>query len=186
MSLSPQPAASVVAVCTSPEHRFSKQAVDQIELVAGEGVVGDAHAGVKVKHRSRVRKNPDQPNLRQIHLIHSELLDLLRGQGFDVWPGTLGENITTQGLDLLSLPAATRLYIGSQAIIEVTGLRNPCHQLDDYQTGLMSAVLDRDSEGNLIRKSGVMGIVLSSGLVSANDKIRVEYPAPPHEALKPV
>jgi MOSC domain-containing protein YiiM len=150
------------------------------------GVEGDAHLGEKVQHRSRVAKDPNQPNLRQVHLIHAELHDELRERGFDVSPGQMGENITTRGINLLGLPAGTRLHIGKTTIVEVTGLRNPCSQLDDFQAGLLKAVLDRDEQGNLIRKAGVMGIVLTDGVVYVNDDIRMELPPETHETLKPV
>jgi MOSC domain-containing protein YiiM len=152
----------------------------------GLGVEGDAHLGETVKHRSRVAADPTQPNLRQVHLIHAELHDELRSAGFDVQAGQMGENITTRDIDLLGLPRGTRLHIGASAVVEVTGLRNPCRQLDQLQPGLMAAVLDHDEQGNLIRKSGVMGIVLAGGAVQAGDSIRVETPPPPHQPLAPV
>ena len=176
----------VIAVSQSPTHSFSKSNQGSINLLAGLGVQGDTHMGEKVQHRSRVAKDPNQPNLRQVHLIHAELHEELRERGFDVFAGQMGENITTRGIDLLGLPTGTRLYVGNSAVVEVTGLRNPCYQLDDFQEGLMKAVLDKDERGNLIRKAGVMGIVLTGGEVSVNDVIRVELPPEPHEALKPV
>jgi MOSC domain-containing protein YiiM len=175
----------VTAVSLSPTHSFSKANQPVIRLIEGLGVEGDAHQGPTVKHRSRVKADPTQPNLRQVHLIHAELLDELRDRGFDVAPGQLGENITTRGLDLLALPTGTRLHLGS-ALIEITGLRNPCAQLDGFAPGLTAAVLDRDAEGNLIRKAGVMAIVLVDGEVRPGDPIRVELPSGPHVALKPV
>jgi len=165
---------------------MSKQPQPYIRLLAGWGVEGDAHAGTTVKHRSRVAKDPTQPNLRQIHLIHSELHDALRDAGFDVASGQMGENITTRGVDLLALPRGTRLHIGSEAVVEITGLRNPCLQLEGIQTGLMQAVLDRDVAGNLIRKAGVMGIVVVSGEVRAGDFIQVELPEGEQRPLEPV
>ena len=177
---------TVIAISKSPRHSFSKPNQKSIRLVTGLGVEGDAHLGEKVQHRSRVAKDPTQPNLRQVHLIHAELHDELRERGFDVSAGQMGENITTRGINLLGLPAGTRLHIGKTAIVEVTGLRNPCYQLDDFQAGLMKAVLDRDEQGNLIRKAGVMGIVLTDGEVYVNDDIRVELPRETHETLKPV
>ena len=176
----------VMAVCCEAEHRFSKSKRSIIRLVAGLGVEGDAHLGKTVKHRSRVARDPGQPNLRQIHLIHSELHDALRQAGFAVGAGDMGENVTTRGIDLLSLPAGTRLHIGPTAVVEVTGLRNPCHQLDRFQKGLMEAVLDRDENGALIRKAGVMGIVIEGGEVSPDDMIRVAFPVEPHRPLEPV
>lgn len=155
-------------------------------LIAGTGVEGDAHMGITVKHRSRVAQNPAQPNLRQVHLIHSELLLELEAQGFHVLPGQLGENITTQGIDLLGLPCGAKLHIGERAVLELTGLRNPCAQLDAFQDGLKAAVLDCDSQGNLIRKAGVMSIVLLGGIVRPGDTIRVELPAEPHQKLERV
>jgi MOSC domain-containing protein YiiM len=176
----------VIALSLSQSHSFSKPNQQSIKLLTGLGVEGDTHLGEKVQHRSRVAKDPNQPNLRQVHLIHAELHDELRANGFDVSPGQMGENITTRGIDLLGLPTGTKLHLGRTAVVEVTGLRNPCHQLDDFQSGLMKAVLDKDEEGNLIRKAGIMGIVLMDGEVRVNDVIRVELPAEPHEPLKPV
>lgn len=166
-------------------HRFSKLLADEITLVEGFGVDGDAHAGVTVQHRSRVAADPTQPNLRQVHLLHSELLDELRVQGFDVAPGQLGENIMTRGIDLLALPRSTRLTFGTGtgAVVEMTGLRNPCQQINAFQPRLRQAVLDRDAEGNLRRRAGIMGIVLRGGVVRSGDPIDVELPAQPHHTL---
>ena len=176
----------VESVNASPRHTLRKPGHLSIRLIEGLGVEGDAHAGATVKHRSRVRRDPTQPNLRQVHLIHGELHDELREQGFDVAPGRMGENVTTRGLDLLALPAGARLRLGQDAVVEVTGLRNPCRQLEQVGTGLMSAVLDRDDEGRLVRKAGVMGIVVRGGEVRPGDHIRVELPATPHRRLEPV
>ncbi|MEM6625775.1 MAG: MOSC domain-containing protein [Pseudomonadota bacterium] len=173
----------VAAVARSADHSFSKPVCADIVLLEGLGVEGDAHAGVTVRHRSRVAVDPTQPNLRQVHLIHEELHHDLRAGGFDVSPGVMGENITTRGVDLLALPRGARLVLGSDAIVEITGLRNPCRQLDEYQSGLLSAVLDRTPSGELVRKAGVMGIVLASGRVGAGDQIRVDYPPKPHIKL---
>ena len=150
------------------------------------GVEGDAHQGTTVKHRSRVRLNPDAPNLRQVHLIHAELHDELREAGFVVAPGQMGENVTTRGVNLLGLAAGTRLHLGTSAVVEVTGLRNPCAQLDKIHKGLMAATLGRDEHGNLVRKAGIMGVVLAEGEVRPGDPIRVEPPPPPHQPLAPV
>ena len=176
----------VEAVCSSDRHGFSKPVRGTIVMVAGLGVADDAHAGVHVKHRSRVAKDPSQQNLRQVHLIHGELHDELVAQGFQVGPGVMGENITTRGVDLLGLPRGTRLRLGPSAVVEVTGLRNPCKQLNDFQDGLMYAVLDRGPDGELIRKCGIMGIVEAGGEVRAGDAIEVRLPAAPHQALGPV
>ena len=178
--------AHVVAVSLSAEHTFSKQNQAQITLLAGLGVKGDAHCGATVKHRSRVAQNPAQPNLRQVHLLHAELFDELHLAGFDICAGQIGENITTRGIDLLSLPTGASLHIGGTAIVVVTGLRNPCAQLDALQPGLTKAVLGRDSEGNLIRKSGVMGIIPFGGDVRPGDPISVTLPPPPHKPLERV
>jgi MOSC domain-containing protein YiiM len=159
---------------------------ERITLLAGLGVEGDAHAGVTVKHRSRVAADPSRPNLRQVHLIHAELHDALASAGFTVAPGQMGENVTTRGLDLLALPTGTRLHLGESAVVEVTGLRNPCTQLDGIQPGLMAATLDRDAEGGLVRKAGVMAIVLTGGDVRPGDTIRIELPPEPHRPLAPV
>lgn len=173
----------VTSVSKSIAHTFSKTVVDSIRLIAGEGVEGDAHQGVTVKHRSRVKVDPTQLNLRQVHLIHDELIQELQEKGFDVHPATMGENITTAGVDLLALPTDTILAIGAGVQLKVTGLRNPCAQLDNYQKGLMAAVLDRDEQGNLIRKAGIMSVVLKGGVVHAGDPIDVMLPAQPHRPL---
>jgi hypothetical protein len=178
--------AVVTAVSRSERHTFSKPIQERITLVAGLGIDGDAHEGALVKHRSRVRRDASQPNLRQVHLIHAELHDELKAAGFVVAAGQMGENVTTRGVDLLALPTATRLLLGAEAVVEVTGLRNPCTQLDDFQPGLMRAVLGRDEHGAVVRKAGVMGIVLAGGVVRPGDAIRVELPSPPHRALEPV
>jgi MOSC domain-containing protein YiiM len=176
----------VVAVSLRAGHHFSKTPSLAIRLLRGLGVAGDGHMGETVKHRSRVRKDPTQPNLRQVHLMHTELFDELRARGFAVAPGDLGENVTTKGIDLLALPGGTRLHLGATAIVEITGLRNPCIQLDTFQKGLMAATLDKDADGNLIRKAGVMSIVIAEGDVRAGDAIGVEMPAAPHRPLQPV
>ncbi|HYH81751.1 MAG TPA: MOSC domain-containing protein [Longimicrobium sp.] len=176
----------VTAVSRSPGHTFSKPNRERIRLLAGLGVEGDAHLGATVKHRSRVARDPSQPNLRQVHLIHAELHDELRAGGFTVLPGEMGENVTTRGIALLALPTSTRLHLGDAAVLEVTGLRNPCAQLDRFQPGLMAAVLDRDEHGGLVRKAGVMGIVATGGEVRPGDAVRVELPPRPHRVLEPV
>ena len=176
----------VLAVAADSRHNFAKPVREVITLVPGIGVAGDAHSGATVQHRSRLKRTPGAPNLRQVHLIHAELFDELAEAGFAIVPGQLGENVTTRGLDLLALPTGTRLRLGVDAIVEVTGLRNPCAQLEGISRGLMSAVLDRDEQGGLVRKAGVMGIVLAGGEVQAGDAIQVEMPAAPHRALEPV
>jgi MOSC domain-containing protein YiiM len=176
----------VTAVSLSPQHHFSKPVQPSIRLLAGLGVEGDAHLGVTVKHRSRVAKDPTQPNLRQVHLIHEELFDELKAGGFQVAAGSIGENVTTRGIDLLGLPRGARLHLGPAAVVEVTGLRDPCRQLNTYRPGLMAAVLDRDADGNLVRKAGVMAIVLAGGEIRAGDTIRVELPPAPLQHLERV
>lgn len=176
----------VAAVSRSPSHTMSKPNDGSIRLVAGLGVEGDAHQGLTVKHRSRVKKDPTVPNLRQVHLIHAELLDELRGRGFELVPGEMGENVTTRGVDLLDLPVETRLRLGPDAIIEVTGLRNPCHQLNGLRPGLMAATLDRDEHGNLVRKAGIMAVVVAGGDLRPGNSIAVELPPRPHRKLEAV
>jgi MOSC domain-containing protein YiiM len=176
----------VAAVSRSATHTLTKDNQGAIHLLEGLGVEDDAHAGVTVKHRSRVARDPHQPNLRQVHLIHTELHDELRGRGFLLSAGQMGENITTEGIDLLALPTGTRLRLGDAAVVEITGLRNPCAQLDQIQPGLMAAVLDRDAQGNLIRKAGIMAVVVADGLVRPGDAIAIEMPPPPHHPLEPV
>lgn len=177
--------ALVVSVSLSPAHGFSKMTVDTIRLIAGRGVEGDAHCGLTVKHRSRVAVDPSQPNLRQVHLLPEELVIELAARGFRIGPGDIGENILTRGLDLVGLPAGARLTIG-EAVIEVTGLRNPCIQLDRFQAGLTLAVLGRDADGGLVRKAGVMAIVLEGGRVRPGDALAVALPEGPHRPLQPV
>jgi MOSC domain-containing protein YiiM len=176
----------VTTVSCNPEHTFSKPNQASIRLLAGQGVEGDAHLGETVKHRSRVKRDPNQPNRRQVHLIHEELFDELRSAGFVVAAGQLGENVTTRGVDLLALPTGTRLHLGTSAIVEVTGLRNPCSQIDDFQAGLLKAVLSHDEQDNLIRKAGIMSIVLVGGEVRPGDGITVELPPAPHRPLEVV
>jgi MOSC domain-containing protein YiiM len=172
----------VVAVHVSPTHTFSKRAADGITLLDGLGVEGDAHCGVTVKHRSRVAVDPSQPNLRQVHLIHAELFDDLRAAGFTVRPGDLGENITTRDIDLLALPVGARLLIGS-AVVAITGLRNPCEQINGFERGLLKQVIRTDAQGAVERLAGVMGTVARGGVVAPGDAIRVELPPLPHFAL---
>ncbi len=178
--------ATVVAVCASPLHAFSKARQPQIQLVAGSGVDGDAHAGATVKHRSRVARDPTQPNLRQVHLLHVEMLAILARLGHDVSPGDIGENITTSGIDLLALPQGTILRFGSGGAVRITGLRNPCGQLDAFQPGLRAALLGRTDAGGLVRKAGVMAVVHADGAVRESDAITLELPPMPHAVLLPV
>jgi MOSC domain-containing protein YiiM len=173
----------VTAVGRDAAHNFSKPTVARIRLVAGHGVEGDAHAGRTVQHRSRVARDPGQPNLRQVHLIHAELHEELRRAGFQVAAGDLGENVTTRGVDLLGLPVGTRLRLGDTAVVEVTGLRNPCAQIDRFRKGLLAAVLGRDANGGPVRRAGVMGVVVVGGDVRPGDPVDVELPPPPHRAL---
>ncbi|TCR96335.1 MOSC domain-containing protein [Rhizobium sp. BK418] len=176
----------VIAVAADSRHRFSKTRVEAIRVIAGLGVEGDAHLGKTVQHLSRVRTDPTQPNLRQVHLIHAELFEELASKGFRVWPADLGENVTTSGVDLLALPRGTILKLGPDVELEVTGLRNPCAQIDRFQPGLLKAVLDRGPNGALIRKAGIMTIVLKGGIVKAGDVIEQRLPAPPFLPLERV
>lgn len=164
-------------------YAFTKPNRDSITLLAGLGVEGDVHAGVTVKHRSRVAQDPTQPNLRQVHLIHQELFAELRDAGFEVAPGDLGENITTAGIDLLALPAGTLLHLGAEAVVEVTGLRNPCLQIDNFQVGLLKQVVGRDETGAVVRKAGIMGVVVVGGVVRPGDPVKADLPAEPHRPL---
>jgi len=175
--------ARVVAVHRSGSHEFSKPSVDAIELVAGLGVEGDAHAGAQVKHRSRVAADPTQPNLRQVHLMHSEVFEYVGTKGFAVSPGDLGENITTEGLDLLALPTGTTLAIGPSALITLTGLRNPCGQINGFSEGLLSELVYNDGSGVTVRLGGVMSVVIQGGPIRAGDMIAVGLPPEPHHAL---
>lgn len=175
-----------MSVSLSNKHTFSKHMCNQIQLVEGFGVEGDAHFGQTVKHRSRVAKDPNQPNLRQVHLLPTELFDELKAKGFEVSAGDLGENIVTQNLDLINLPKNTILEIGDQAQIKITGLRNPCKQIEHFQKGLLAANLEKRADGSLIRKTGVMAVVIASGSVALSDAIRVILPDTPHQPLEVV
>lgn len=177
---------TILAVSRSAGHTFSKPNEAKIRLIAGLGVEGDAHLGATVKHRSRVSRDPTSPNLRQVHLIHAELHDELAAKGFAIAPGAMGENVTTRGIDLLGLPSGTRLRLGAEAVIEVTGLRNPCGQLNGLAPGLMEATLDRAADGALIRKAGVMAIVIAGGEIRPGDPIVAMFPAEPFQPLVPV
>jgi MOSC domain-containing protein YiiM len=177
----------VIGVACDSEHRFGKPSRDAIRLVAGLGVEGDAHSGVKVQHLSRVARAPETPNLRQVHLIHAELLDELAAKGFTAEPGAMGENVTTRGIDLLGLSRGTRLRLGHDAVIEITGLRNPCWQIDtNIAPGAMAATLERAPDGSLVRKAGVMAVVLSGGEVRPGDAIVITRQPEEHVALEPV
>ncbi|MFC8869402.1 MOSC domain-containing protein [Streptomyces sp. NPDC057148] len=173
----------VTAVSSNGEYSFTKPNRDSVRLLAGLGVEGDVHAGVTVKHRSRVAQDPTQPNLRQVHLIHEELFDEVGDEGFKVAAGELGENITTRGIDLLGLPVGTLLRVGDSAVLEVTGLRNPCLQIDNFQDGLLKQVVSRDEAGNIVRKAGIMSIVKESGVVRSGDDVAIELPSGPHRPL---
>jgi MOSC domain-containing protein YiiM len=175
---------SVAAVSSNSVYSFTKPTREGITLVAGLGVEGDVHAGVTVQHRSRVRRDPSQPNLRQVHLMHEELFDEVREAGFQVAAGELGENITTRGVDLLGLPRGTRLRLGDEAVVEVTGLRNPCAQIDGFQKGLLKQVVGRDDDGSLRFKAGIMSVVLVGGVVRPGDTLEVELPDGPHLPLE--
>jgi MOSC domain-containing protein YiiM len=177
---------SVVAVSASGGYTFTKPNRDGIRLIAGLGVEGDVHSGVTVKHRSRVAQDPTRPNLRQVHLIHEELFAEVGAAGFAVAPGELGENVTTRGLDLLGLPTGTLLHIGATAVLEVTGLRNPCRQIDDFRHGLLKQVVGHDADGNVVRKAGVMSVVREGGTVHPGDPITAHLPTAPHVPLSPV
>jgi MOSC domain-containing protein YiiM len=176
----------VTAVSRSASHTMAKPTQQTIRLLRGLGVDGDAHLGATIKHRSRLRRDPSQPNLRQVHLIHEELHEELRAAGFAVTAGQMGENVTTRGVDLLGLPTGTRLHLGDAAVVEVTGLRNPCVQLDALEPGLMAANLGRDERGGIVRRTGVMSVVVADGEVRPGDPIRVELPREPRRPLEPV
>jgi MOSC domain-containing protein YiiM len=176
----------VVAVASSTTHEFSKQTGPRIRLLEGLGVEGDAHAGATVKHRSRLRRNATEPNLRQVHLLQAELFDEVLEAGHRVLPGDLGENVTTSGLDLLALPLGTLLLLGDTAEVLLTGLRNPCYQIDDFQAGLLRQVLRRDPDGSVVRRVGVMGVVRRNGEVRPGDPVTVVLPDEPHRPLEPV
>lgn len=185
-SPTPVPSAAVVSVNLDRGHHFSKHPVGEVVLVEGFGIEGDAHAGATVQHLSRKRWHKDEPNLRQVHLIHRELFDELAAEGYSVDAGNLGENVTTEGIDLLGLPRGTVLRLGDEAAVEVTGLRNPCVQIDRFQDGLLKAVVRTDDDGTVERRTGVMSVVVTGGTVRPGDPVRVELPAEPHEQLRTV
>ncbi|ROQ16499.1 MULTISPECIES: MOSC domain-containing protein [unclassified Curtobacterium] len=176
----------VIAVSRDDVHRFSKPVVDEVTLVEGWGIEGDAHAGTTVQHRSRVARDPSQPNLRQVHLLHAEVFDEVADAGYHLEPGQMGENVTTRGVDLLSLPTGTVLHLGNEARVRVTGLRNPCQQINGFEPGLLREVLGRDEDGAVVRKGGVMSVVVTGGVVRTGDRIRVELPIGEQQALQPV
>lgn len=176
----------VIAVSRDDVHRFSKPVVDEVTLVEGWGIEGDAHAGTTVQHRSRVARDPSQPNLRQVHLLHAEVFDEVADAGYHLEPGQMGENVTTRGVDLLSLPTGTVLHLGDEACVRVTGLRNPCQQINGFEPGLLREVLGRDEDGAVVRKGGVMSVVVTGGVVRTGDRIWVELPAGEQQALQPV
>ena len=176
----------VLAVALSPSHSFSKAPQPSIHLLAGLGVQGDAHAGVPVQHLYKVRKNPQAPNLTQVHLLQSELFLELAQQGIALSPGEMGENITTVDIDLLALPEATHLHLGERAVVELTGLRTPCTQMDKLRPGLMKACTLRGPRGQVIRKAGIMGIVLADGEVKPGDSLRIVLPPGVPRPLRPV
>jgi MOSC domain-containing protein YiiM len=184
--VSDSPSGHVVAVARDDAHRFSKPTRESITLIAGHGVEGDAHAGATVKHRSRVARDPATPNLRQVHLIHEELFAQMAPRGHGIEPGALGENITTSGVDLLSLPRGTRLAIGDDAVVEVTGLRNPCSQINGLSKGLMKELVHVDDHGDTVRLAGIMSIVVAGGVVRPDDGIRVILPSGEHRPLQAV
>jgi len=177
---------SVIAVCSRDAHLFSKENREEIELIKNFGINGDAHAGMYVKHRSRVKKNPKQLNLRQVHLIPIELLNEMKQHRYDLHPGDLGENITTSGIDLINLPLNSQINIGEEVVLEVKGLRDPCKQIEDFKAGLLKKMITKDADGNLIRKTGIMTIVLEGGIVKPNDKIEVVLPKKPYHKLEVV
>lgn len=175
----------VIAVASDSKHNIIKPIRESVRLIAGWGVEGDAHAGKTVQHRYDKRRNPDAPNLRQVHLMHSELFDQVSGLGLSVKPGQMGENITTRHIDILNLPRGTQLRIG-EAVIEITGLRNPCKYLNQIAPGLLKACLGKHEDGTNFPHSGVMGVILADGEVKAGDEIHIITPPKPHERLKPV
>lgn len=181
--MSEQQTGTIAAVSRDDKHRFSKPVVAGIRLVAGHGVEGDSHAGATTQHRYLIRTDPARANLTQVHLLRSELLTELAAEGFEVSPGQLGENITTTGIDLPALPLGTRLHLGAEAVVEVTGMRDPCSMIDKFQSGLKSALKHPDAAGRIVRKAGIMGIVLVSGEVAPGDDLRVELPAGAHQPL---
>ncbi len=185
-ALGPATGARVVGLAVDDEHRFSKVPRRRVTLLEGLGVEGDAHSGETVQHRSRVRQDPTQPNLRQVHLLQSEFFDLAREHGFELAAGNLGENITTAGIDLLALPRDTRLRIGPDTVVRLTGLRNPCAQIDSFRPGLLKLAVTTRADGAVVRRTGVMGVVESGGQVGVGDGIVVELPAEPHVVLERV
>lgn len=176
-------AGTVVSVARDSRHRFSKTPVDRVTLRAGFGVEGDAHAGATVRHRSRVAVDPTQPNLRQVHLLDAGFLRIARAHGFELAPGDMGENVLAEGLDLLSLPRETLLQLGPEAAVRVTGLRNPCWQIDEFAKGLLRLAVSRNEDGEIVRKAGIMGVVTASGTVTPGDRITVTLPPEPHQPL---
>ncbi len=177
---------SVVSVSRDSTHRVSKVPQQAITLLEGIGVEGDAHAGATDQHRYTKRRDPHRPNLRQVHLIQSELFDELATHGYAVGPGQLGENVTTSGVDLLALPAGTRLHLGDEAVVEVTGLRGPCKLINQVADGLLKAVVATGRGKEVPQRTGVMSVVVVGGIVRPGDAVRVELPVGEHRVLQTV
>ena len=176
---------SVVAVSRSAKHGFSKEVQTSITLLAGRGVEGDAHAGETVQHLYRVKLDPTAPNLAQVHFLHAELLDEMGPQGYALAPGAMGENVLTQGLDLLGMPTGALFRIG-EAVVEISGIRDPCKKIDALGKGLTKRLFDRAADGMLMRKAGIMGVVRQGGAIRPGDTIEVELPPGPHRRLEVV
>ena len=157
--------AAVVGLSIDDGHHFSKRAVERVTMVAGVGIEGDVHAGPLVQHRSRVRVDPNQPNLRQVHLIDDAVFAVAASAGFEIDHGDLGENVTVSGLDVHGLAVGTMLRLGESAFVAVTGLRNPCGQINGLRPGLLD-VLRRADGGDIVRRAGIMGVVVRGGEVA--------------------
>jgi len=175
----------VMSVNQAARHDVRKTPVAALHLRSGLGADGDAHYGATVQHRYDRRRDPSRLNLRQVHLIGAELLEELGRAGYRIAPGDLGENITTADIDLASLPAATRLHIGSSAVLELTGLREPCVLLDRIAPGLRLAACGERS-GETILRHGAMAIVVAGGEVRAGDAIEISLPPSPHRPMRVV
>jgi hypothetical protein len=171
----------VVAVCCNPEPGLPKPVVDAVHLIENWGVEGDYHAGSLVRHRYLAKKDPNRPNLRQALLVDAAVFVELARQDIHIGPGTMGENITIEGIDVMQLLEGTHLAIGS-TIVEVMERRNPCYQLNGIDPRLLKAVVKKQPEQTIF-KAGMMTRILQSGWVCAGDLVEVLPPADPNHSV---
>jgi len=161
----------VLALCRNENPGIPKIQVDSIQLVEEFGVEGDYHAGKTIRHRYLAKKDPDQPNHRQVLLIDAKILGDLDQRGIRIIPGQMGENIVCYGIDVMLLEIGTRFTAG-EALLEITEARHPCHQLNDSHPDLYQAVIE-EIGGEEIYSAGVFARVIRGGNVDAGNSIFV-------------